>query len=203
MRKESFVRWERVVAALFVAIAASAGYAEEKPWSRAYRGELYPIVQMLGGDTVTTFNGVRQLETDDTPVFGAGMGLNLNDHLNINTEFLLGSMGSAQGPAHIPDSAEDLNVGVWLWNLNLDYNILKSRLTPLVTGGFGLFRVHEGSEHISETHWSYNVGAGGRWDITNSIALRVIYRLTWTRFENTDDPFQFDGVTANLIFMFK
>jgi hypothetical protein len=43
---------------------------------------------------------------------------------------------------------------------------------------------------------------GGR--STDRIALRVIYRSTWTtKLEDADDPFQFNGVAASLIFMFK
>jgi len=103
----------------------------------------------------------------------------------------------------VPGTDESLGLTPWLWNVNLDYNILKSRLTPLVTGGIGLMNFHNHAEHRDETHFSYHAGVGGRWDITDRIALRVIYRSTWTEIEDADDPFRFDGVAAHLIFMFK
>jgi opacity protein-like surface antigen len=161
MKVRPWLRLAWGVGALLVTLGAGAAHAEEKPWSRAYRGELYPIIQVLGSDTTTGFGGALEMKTDTTPTFGAGMGINWNDHLNI----------------------------------------LKSRLTPLVTGGVGFIMLTDNG--VSETDFSYNLGVGGRWDITASIALRVIYRSTWARLEDSDDPSRFGGVTANLIFMFQ
>jgi len=203
MSRQSWVRTEWVAVVTLVSLMASVGYAEGKPWSRALRGELYPAFQMLGSDAVTADHGVMEIEMGDSPTFGAGMGFNLNDHLNINTEILFGSMDMTARLTLAPEIETDLTLGVFLWNVNLDYNIFESRLTPLITGGGGLLRVHEGDERISETHASGNVGAGIRWDMSDRLALRVIYRWTWTEFEDMDDPFEFDGVAASLIFMFK
>ncbi len=64
-------------------------------------------------------------------------------------------------------------------------------LTPLITGGIG-FIDFEGEIVIlgltySETNFSYNVGAGVRWDIGDTFLLKLLYRLTWTEQEDTDD----------------
>jgi opacity protein-like surface antigen len=191
------------VGALLVAIAVSTAQAEEKPWSRAYRGELYPIIQMLSGDTVTGFNGTVQSKTEDSLAFGAGMGLNLTDHLNVNTDLLAGHIDTVASIPQVAGAEADIGLTAWLWHANLDYNILKSRLTPLVTGGLGFVKIQAHPENIDETRFSYNVGVGGRWDIADRLALRVTYRWTWTKIEDADDPFLFKGVAANLIFMFK
>ena len=204
MKKQSCAGWKWVVAVVLVSLVASTGYGQDKPWSRALRGELYPSFQMVSGDTTTAWNGVDRFELDEAPTFGAGMGFNFNDHLNINTEVLFGSMGSTQTRILFPDLSRNLEFGAWFWNLNLDYNILKSRLTPVVTAGTGLFRLHEGGAHLSETHWTGNLGAGVRWDMTDWVALRVVYRWIWTeQFTYLDDPFEFEGLWASLIFMFK
>lgn len=204
MRARPWVRWKWVIGALLVTVAVSTTRAEEKPWSRAYRGELYPIIQVLGGDEITAYDGLVRLETETTPAFGAGMGVNLSDHLNINTELLVGRMDTVQSIPFVPGTDEGMGMTTWLWNANLDYNILKGRLTPLVTGGVGFVKFHNDAERRDETDFSYNLGVGGRWDITDRIALRVIYRSTWTtKLANADDPFQFGGVAASLIFMFK
>jgi opacity protein-like surface antigen len=204
MEVRSWVRGKWVVGALLVTMAVSAAKAEEKAWSRAYRGELYPIVQVLGGDEITAYDGLVKLETDTTPVFGAGMGLNLSDHLNINTEFLMGHMDTVQSIPLLPGTEAGMGLNTWLWDVNLDYHILKSRLTPLVTGGVGLMNFHNHDQNRDESHFSYNLGVGARWDITDRIALRVIYRSLWTtKLEDADDPFQFNCVAASLIFMFK
>ena len=184
-------------------MAGSVAGAEERPWSRAYRFEVYPVVQMLSGAETSFVYGEFELEADATPVFGAGLGLNLNDHLNINTEFLLGRM-STEGNFPLASGAHmDLGLTVGLWSLNLDYNLFKSRLTPLVTGGLGFIMFDNGDENVNETDFSYNVGVGGRWDMSDHIALRVIYRSTWTTLQRADDSLRFDGVLANLSFMFK
>ncbi len=204
MSRQSWVRTEWVAVVTLVSLMASVGYAEDKPWSRAHRGELYPVFQMFGDDMVTAWSGEDNVELDATPYFGAGMGFNFNDHLNLNTEMFFGSLGSTQSWIPFPEIHDHVELGAWFWNVNLDYNIFESGLTPLITGGGGLFRVHEGSERISETQVTGNLGAGIRWDMTDAIALRIIYRWLWTeRFEHTDDPFEFDGVSASLIFMFK
>jgi hypothetical protein len=204
MKARPWARLTWVVGALLVTVAVSTARTEERQWSRAYRGELYPIIQVLGGDEITAYDGLVRVETETTPFFGAGMGVNLSDHLNINTELLLGRMDTVQSIPLVPGTNADLGLTTWLWNANLDYNILKSRLTPLVTGGVGFVKFHSGAERRDETHFSYNLGVGGRWDITDRIALRVIYRSTWTtKLEDADDPFQFGGVAASLIFMFQ
>ena len=204
MKKQSCVRWKWIIAVVLVSLVGSTGYGQDKPWSRALRGELYPSFQMLSGDTVTAWDGANRVELDEAPTFGAGLGFNFNDHLNLNTEVLFGSMDSTQGSIVTPASHGHQTVGAFLWNVNLDYNILKSRLTPLITGGAGLFRVHEGEAHICESHAAGNLGAGVRWDMTDSVALRVVYRWIWVQeFAHADDPFEFEGLSASLIFMFK
>lgn len=203
MQKQSCVRWEWVVAILAVTVAASAGYAEEKPWSRAYTCDVYGIVQILGDDKVGAPDGLAEVGVDTTPIFGAGVGLNLNDHLNLNTEFMLGWWDTTETFTALPGVVfEHDDDSMYLWQVNLDYNILKGRLTPLVSGGIGVLG-YNGEDRIHEIHFAYNVGAGVRWDIAEHFALRVLYRSTWWEITNADDPFQFDGVSASLIYTFK
>ena len=176
--------------------------AEDGAWSRAYRFDLYALVQVLGNDSTTGHSGTVVAEADTAPVYGVGMGVNLSEHLNLNGEVMLGWMDLEQTWPDSPGLVrEDDNTPIWLCNLNLDYNILKGRFTPLVTGGIGAFGFN--GDDFGEVNFSYNVGAGARWDITNHFALRVIYRSTWTEINHGDDPFQFDGVQASFIYSFK
>lgn len=115
------------------------------------------------------------LEMLDTPVgdldfYGIGLGYNLNDNFNLNTTFTF---------------EEDVN---W-WNVNLDYNILPDRLTPLVQGGIGLL-FNGGSE------FTYSLGVGGRYDITDNIFVKAMYRITWV---DSDDV---DGIYLGIGYMF-
>jgi opacity protein-like surface antigen len=203
MKKQSCVRWEWVVATLFVVTAASAGYADEKPWSRAWRLEAYPTIQFLGSDEVPFLDGTDIVKVEDTPFFGGGMGFNLNDHFNLNGELTGGRTDLVGHPAGLPEVHRREGATLWFGDINLDYNILKSRFTPLVTGGAGFAKWRNHEEGRGEVHWAYNLGAGARWDITNNLALRVTYRATWTKLENADEAFRFGGVVASLIYMFE
>ncbi len=200
MRVESSMRWRWVVGALLVAIVASAAEAADETWSRAYRLEAFPMIQFLGGDEASWEDGAGTGEIEDVPLFGGGIGFNLSDHLNLNADL---TVGRTEWVGRSPTVENRIGTTLWLGDINLDYNILKSRLTPLVTGGIGFskFRSHDAGR--GEVHWAYNLGAGARWDINDNLALRVIYRSTWTQMEEADESFQFGGVVASLIFMFK
>jgi opacity protein-like surface antigen len=204
MRVESSMRWNWVVGALLVTVVASAAQADDEAWSRAYRLEAFPMIQFLGGDESLWNDGVDAGKIEDTELFGGGLGFNLNDHLNINGDLTVGRTEVVLSPPGFPDIHYfTQGVTLWLGNINLDYNILKNRLTPLVTGGIGFAKWRNHEEGVGETHVSYNVGAGVRWDFCDSLALRVIYRATWTELEYADDTLQFNGVVASLIYKFK
>lgn len=175
--------------------------AEPAEWSRQGKADIFFVIQTLGGDEITSFDGLAVHETDDTMAFGGGIGMNATDHFYLNTELLFGSTDFVTTIPSIPGATSTMSPTIWQWNLNLDYNVLKGRLTPLVTGGVGLFGLS--GDDAAEVNFSYNVGAGGRWDITDHIVLRVLYRMTWTKLEDTDESFQFGGVVASIAYMFK
>jgi len=203
MRRKLNARLGWVFAVLLATAATALASGDGKPWSRAYRSELYAIVQVLGGDKVTALHDHGEVTIDTTPVYGAGMGLNINDHVNVNTEIMLGSMDVEEySPYWMDGPITHDNDSVYLWNLNLDINLLKGRLTPVLTGGVGVLG-YNGEDRLHEVHFANNFGAGVRWDVTDRLALRVLYRRTWWEIENGDQPFEFDGVAASLIFMFK
>ncbi|HNS21954.1 MAG TPA: outer membrane beta-barrel protein [Sedimentisphaerales bacterium] len=201
MRESLHRRFGWFVAVLMICTTSAA--SEDKPWSRAYRSEVYGVVQVLGSDEVSGLHGMARANFDTTPVYGVGMGVNINAHLNVNTEIMLGWADIKDYWVDMPELADrDENQQIYLWNVNLDYNILKGRLTPVVGGGVGILGLN-GDDRLHEVHFAGNVGAGIRWDMTDHLALRVLYRCTWWEIKDADDPFQFDGVTASLIWTFK
>jgi len=201
MREPLYRRFGWVVAVLMICTTSVA--SEDKPWSRAYRSEVYGVVQILGGDEVSGLHGSARADFDTTPVYGIGMGLNVTDHLNVNTEIMLGWADIEDYSVYAPEASDqDENQQVYLWNVNLDYNILKGRLTPVVSGGVGVLGLN-GDDRLHEVHFAGNVGAGIRWDMTDHLALRVLYRCTWWEIDNANEEFQFDGVTASLAYVFK
>ena len=168
-------------------------------WSRKGKGEIFALGQYMSGDT-TTGCGI-EMEVDDTTVGGFGIGYNFLDHLNLNMDMFFGStdlIGKGYGATVKVDT--DL-IGM---DVNLDYNILKSRFTPMITAGIGFinFDGDVGGYDFNETDFSYNLGAGFRWDITDHFLVKGIYRATWTELEDTDDSIILDGISLSIGYLF-
>ncbi len=203
MKAQLRVTREWIVAALLMAVVASPSPAEDQSWSRAYRSELYCVVQVMGSDKVTALSRSGEVDIDTTTLYGVGMGLNFTEHFNVNTEIMLGWMDVEERSSYWGGNViEHDNDSVYLWNVNLDYNFSKGRLTPFVSAGAGVLG-YNGDDRLHEVHFAGNAGAGIRWDMTDHFAVRVMYRSTWWEIENGDSPFQFDGVTASLLYTFK
>jgi opacity protein-like surface antigen len=164
-------------------------------WSRKGKSEFFGVFQTMGGDT-TTGLGIT-LEMSDFTLYGLGLGYNPTDHWNVNTNLLFGSTditGTELGITVTDDCS------IWGWDVNLDYNILKDRLTPLVSAGIGFFNLN--SFGASETDFSYKLGAGLRWDVTDNLSLKAMYNCTWTTMEDTDSALQLDGFSFGIAYMF-
>ena len=123
-------------------------------------------------------------------MYGGQIGYNVTDNLNINTDI---QYGTTHTP-NVEETVDGIPVSgrfegkILAWMVNVDYNFLTGPLTPFVTGGVGL--VHKSAdltvsaEGLSEsvsldssTDLGWNIGAGGRWDITNNIFAKVYYRM--------------------------
>jgi len=130
-----------------LAFVMASNVCSAQEWSRSGKTEIFGVLDLMD------FLGI------DLDLYGIGVGYNINDNLNLNTTFTFGSM---------------VIVDVYSWNVNLDYNILADRLTPLVSGGIGyLF----GDFGLSE--FTYNLGVGGRYDITDQFFIKAMYKMTW------------------------
>ena len=178
--------------------AASAGANE---FRRAGRVEFFGVAQMMNGDTSTFFDGGISLKFDDTSLYGFGAGFNFTDNFNLNTDFLFGSTD-----VDISDGIDTIRVDgdLVLWNVNLDYSILKERLTPVVSAGIGFFNSGTTNTfpNVDETDFSYNAGIGVRWDALDNLFFKAMYRWTWTELEDADDSMLFDGLSVFVGLMF-
>ena len=165
-------------------------------WSRKDKGEIFVLGQQMTGDTTTeTITGLGiEVEVDDTTVGGFGIGFNFHDHLNLNMDMFFGSTDLIIKGYGATDT--DL-LGM---DFNLDYNILKSRFTPMITGGIGF--INFSGSGFDETDFSYNLGAGFRWDITDHFLIKGIYRATWTELEDSDDSIMLDGISLSIGYLF-
>ena len=191
----------------------TAGLCSAQEWSRKGKTELFATIQKMGSEKVEYSYldklPVNQLpvilEMDSTSSYGFGFGYNLSDHWNINTDMLFGSADT--DVKIVDDTVETADMDYILWDINVDYNIWKSRFTPLVTGGiglmdFGIDTTATGVGKVHESNFSYNLGAGVRWDVKDNLLLKVIYRTTWTELNNADNDQKFDGVSLSVAYMF-
>lgn len=184
--------------ALLSGLVSSAGAQE---FSRGGRFEFFGTYQSMKGDTVTPYEFGSSAKFDNSAVYGFGLGFNLNDNFNLNTDFLFGTsdadISTFFGPATV-------DTDLALWNVNLDYIILKERLSPFISGGIGVFNTHADVyfDSIDETDFSYNYGVGIRWEATDNLFIKAKYRWTFIDFDDSDDNMRFEGLSISVGFMF-
>jgi len=160
-----------------------------------YLGDLSESVSVSG-------LGSGKVESDGILVGGLGIGYNFNDYLNLNMkiwyrslDFKLRTLGATfKGNA-------DLFGG----DINLDVNILKRRLTPVISGGVGFVQIDgdwsDGGENFSDTNFSYNVGAGFSWEIGDTLIIKALYGLKRLDLDILDTV-TLDGPSLFFAFMF-
>ena len=195
-----------IISLLVFTMTASICSAEE--YSRKGKAELFGAIQKMGSEEVEyPFTHILPvtIDIDSTTVLGIGYGYNLTDHWNVNTDLLFGSADADVQISGLTVETEDMDY--ILWDINVDYNILKRRLTPLVTGGiglmdFGIDTTALGVGKVHESNFSYNLGAGIRWDVKDNLLLKVIYRSTWTELRDADADQRYDGVSVSVAYMF-
>ena len=186
----------------------SVCHAEEQ-WSRSKEKpvELLLKVQPVTIEKTTSSKYGAKIEMEDTTFYAFGLGLNLHDNFNLN----LDAAFFTNFDFKLIDSGGVINhadVDSMSMNLNIDYNIFKSRFTPLVSAGVGFIRFDGNWDNtflgiFSETDFTYNLGVGARWDVTDTIAFNAIYRNMWVEMKDADDATRFDGISFNLMLFFK
>jgi len=197
---------------VFTITASLCNAQNEQEWSRKGKTELFGTIQKMNSEEIVyPFTEILpvKLDIDSTTIYGIGYGHNLTDHWNINMDLLY---GYADTDVKIVHDVIDVTVGTEemdyiLWDINFDYNIFKSRFTPLITGGIGFmdFSINTkatGVGEVNDTSFSANLGAGVRWDIRDNILLKAIYRSTWTEFNDTDEDLRYEGVSVSVAYMF-
>ncbi|RKZ52534.1 MAG: hypothetical protein DRR16_27725 [Candidatus Parabeggiatoa sp. nov. 3] len=191
----------------FVTITTSVAYADNlftESANRQGKTEGYLIFQPTSGDSIGSDSFFEQ-KTDDTTFIGFGMGVNgKNGGLNLNTEFVYGStnilyeFSDGRGTS---ETAKSWDLSILGASLNADYNFLKSRLTPFLTAGVGWyyfsFDIPGGYDILlAGSEFSYSVGGGARWDITDKFFMKGLYKMTST------SSFSFNGISLNLGYVF-
>ena len=160
---------------------------------RANRGEVFGIFRLMGGDRTTSYGD--EIILGDSFHFGFGVGYNVDEHINVNTDFLV---GGADIDAIVFDEYLWGDTTIVGWDLNLDYNFLEGNFSPLVTGGIGFMNFDgdfgPGSATFPETDFSCNFGVGVRWDFNDRMLLKAVYRFNRVKLKDTDSALLLDGL---------
>jgi opacity protein-like surface antigen len=179
--------------------------AVEKEFSRKGRGEFFIFGQQWQKDTTYgTYSSVKiNMGLEDSWGYGIGTGVNFNDYIGCEFDFGYRHI-DLQGRAQLNNTLVKMHgdADALFYNLNLNLNLLPYRLTPMITGGVGVIMMYgkwDGGEKYgdtlaNETDFSYNIGAGIRYDVTNHLVLKVIYRATWMNMKDTDKTLLLNGV---------
>lgn len=189
------------VVVLNLAVFISAGNAQD--WSRGGKSEIFAFGQYMRGDETVgdVFDIDIKMELDDTIAGGIGYGYNFNDHFNLNMDIFY---GKSEIKANALDESLKADTDMLGFDFNVDVNFLKNRITPMITGGFGWITFKGDVEGIDfdETDFSYNVGGGIRWDISDHFLIKAVYRSLWTKLEDTDDSLRLDVIAFNIGYIF-
>jgi len=87
-------------------------------------------------------------------------------------------------------------------NLNVEYNFLRRRFSPLVRAGAGFYNfsdldLYAGVTH-DETDFSWNVGGGLRWNASDHLILKLVGGVSWTNLKDGISVAQFGFVTLGI-----
>lgn len=187
-----------------IVLTITSTVCSAQEWTRAGRGEIFAFGQFMGGDTATATvdDSVISMKFDDMFAGGIGFGYNFSNYFNVNMDLLYGQSDTTSSGF---DISIKHNTNIIAGDLNLDFNILKTRFTPLVTGGIGYVRfkgtIAEGFD-FDEVDLSYNVGGGIRWDVTDHFLVKAVYRSLWTKLKDTDKAIRFNVGTLSIGYIF-
>jgi opacity protein-like surface antigen len=191
----------RLVVVVLIAVYAS-GAAAQKRGPRAGQWEFTLQPQYVDSTSVTGDNGSRAQISGDWG-FGFGFAYNFSNHFALGGELtwnevdytarLVPGPGNAGSSIDVAGTMETSTL-----RMNATWNILATNFTPFVTGGIGAtyvdtnipngptqcwvdpwYGTYCGTPTRSETYFSYNAGAGLRWDVNRSFFLRGVYLRQW------------------------
>lgn len=182
--------------------AHAAGAAAQTSGPRAGRWDFTLQPQYVDSKSVTGSNGSRADISGDWG-FGFGFAYNFTNHFALGGELtwneanyrarIVPAAGNPGSPFNLNGTMETSTLRV-----NGTWNILPTDITPFVTGGIGATYVDTnipdgpaqcwvdpwwgqycGVPTKTNTFFSYNAGAGLRWDVNRSFFLRAVYTRQW------------------------
>jgi len=146
-----------------------AGLASAQPaqpsseeFSRKGRWEVYGF-----GQAAEIFNVLES----DADVLGGGLGVGYHpwEHFSLRCDLGVSSAKFKFEPLFSGSEKTEWTT-LYMGNISLDYHILKTPLTPLITVGAGVGWFSEGVG----TTFDQNIGVGVRWDASEHVFARAV-----------------------------
>lgn len=174
------------------------------PWatdefSRRDKFEVYGTGQYLHqGDTEFSdpYLGNVKMKLNDTGLGGIGLAYHFNDFLAVHADFMIGPATFSASAPNVPPYKIGDDGFIQSGRFNVDYNILNRRLTPFITAGIGYQYMQVDQNHYGyydyydyyyETDFTWNVGAGLRWNITDNLFIKVTGGAQWLQYEGANN----------------
>jgi opacity protein-like surface antigen len=187
--------------------------------SRKGMSEFYGIGQYLHSEDIN-FNGPTgdvKTKMDDTGLGGFGFAYHFSDFFSVHGDFMFGSATfSGQAPLEFGTGTRSFKQDAFIQTgrFNVDWNIINRRITPFVTAGIGYqyletelentygtscywdpwygYVCYSGHYHAWETDFTWNAGAGIRWNILEHLSIKATGGATWLEYSGAH------GVTTQL-----
>ena len=197
-------RLSTIVFSGFFALYLISGICSAQETDRKGKFEFFGMIQ--GNDTIqteSTFYG-QELRIDGGPSGGFGFGYNFNENLNVNTTLFFAKRDIELNTLSGTLLAE-ADADMFIWDINLDYYILKDPFTPMIACGLGVINLegtYNTGQSFDESNMNWNLGAGFRWDISEKWFLKLFYKRIWTEFEDADDESRIHNLSLNLGYKF-
>lgn len=193
-------------------------------FDRRQKVELYGLAQYLHSQDIKYDGpaGRVRLGMEDTGLGGFGLAYHVNDFVAVRGDFMYGPARmklKSGGPAGVPlELARDAFLHTF--RLNLDYNAINRRFSPLLTAGLGyqylwaeLIRhppvtvcwwdpwwgwwCGVGQPTYDELNFTWNVGAGFRWNVTDHFFIKAVGGATWLHYRHAEGlTRQIEGILA-------
>lgn len=171
----------------------------DEPFERGGKWFVTTGAQYLTSEsTALEVDGVEaQIALENGFTGGVGVGFDLSDHFTVGMDVGAGSAtlnATARGTS-VSESATLLAA-----NTYLDWNILKSRFTPLLTANVGVLNLSGDVQGIGagETDFTFGFGGGVRWDFSDRWFAKAVYRVNWTEFQGFEEMTLVHGVAVLL-----
>jgi opacity protein-like surface antigen len=159
-------------------------------------------------------------DLDRVWMYGGGIGYFLTDQLSVVSELAWGSSDFKLSDSRMPGGPSYTQTADYFdGKLNVEFTPFPQPLSPFVTAGIGFENfqtvVPGASPQLycapgvvywwcgaaiptyNETAFSYNVGIGGRIDVTRTLFVKLMYTSTWADFGGLGTR-RFDQVTLQI-----